>query len=74
MEAPRDILRRKKRVRQRKLIIVAAITTLAILLAVIIPLAVILPKNRQSKGLSSIVLLPLYSYAEPEAWKPLFEV
>jgi len=74
MEAPRDILRRKKRVRQRKLNSLAVVTTIAILLAVIIPLALILPTHRQSQGLSSVVLLPLYSHAEPVAWKPLFKV
>lgn len=74
MEAPRDILRRKKRVRQRKLTSFAVITTIAVLLALIIPLAVILPNRRRSQGLSSVVLLPLYSHAEPAAWQPLFKV
>jgi hypothetical protein len=47
----------------------------AILLAIVVPLAVILPRNSAvTKGVKSTVLVPLYIYPAPGAWDPLYEV
>jgi hypothetical protein len=46
-----------------------------IVIAVVVPLAVVLPrKSAATKGLKSIVLVPLYIYPASGAWDPLYDV
>jgi hypothetical protein len=54
--------------------IISVVIFLAIL-ALIISLAVILPKRTKlPKGLASTVLVPLYIYPLDGAWEPLYEM
>lgn len=62
-----QILRRK---RKRFWYISLAVVFLLIL-AVVIPVAVVFSRRRHPKGLKSTVLVPLYIYPVPGAWEPL---
>ena len=47
---------------------------IAVILAIIIPVAVVFSRRKHSKGLASTVLVPLYIYPDTGAWDPLYEV
>lgn len=67
---------RSSRVRSSRfkcLLIALIVVVIIALLAIIIPLAVILPKERLSKGIRSNVLVPLYIYPAANAWDPLYD-
>jgi hypothetical protein len=72
MEAPLRTLRRKQSKRS-KCLTIAGVILFLVILAIVIPLAVILPRKKQSKGLKSTAIIPLYIYPEAGAWDPLYE-
>jgi hypothetical protein len=72
MDAPKRTFRGKPS-RFRCLLIALVVIIVVALLAIIIPLVVILPKERLAKGFKSNVLVPLYIYPAADAWNPLYD-
>lgn len=65
------IIARQNRSKRTKRIVLAVIG-LIIVLAIVIPVAVVISNRHSSKGLVSSVLVPLYIYPSQGAWDPLF--
>lgn len=72
MEAPDKVLRRSSR-RSKWCITISSIVIAAVLLAIIVPVAVIFSQKRQPRDFVTTVLVPLYIYPDPGAWEPLFD-
>ncbi|KAG9234923.1 Spherulation-specific family 4 [Amylocarpus encephaloides] len=54
---------------------IISVVLLVIILAVVIPIAVIFSRRSSTvKGIKSTVLVPLYIYPSPGAWDPLYKV
>lgn len=64
----------KKPLWKRPLVLaVAAAATVAVLIAIIVPLAVLLPKKK-GKSNHSVIILPLYIYpTNSSSWQPLYD-
>jgi hypothetical protein len=73
MEAPNRILRRKTK-RSRRCVSIVCVVAAVVILAIVIPVAVVFSRRKHSHGLASTVLVPLYIYPDPGAWDPLYEV
>lgn len=73
MEAPEHTIYRQRKW-TRLWWIFGILAVVAILVVIIVPLAVILPRRHHSQGLISTVLVPLYIYPVSDAWEPLYEV
>jgi len=73
MEANNRIYARGRRSKKFRYITIGVVIFI-VLLIVIIPIAVLVPKSRSTKGLTSNIILPLYIYPLNGAWDPLYEV
>ncbi|RMZ75832.1 hypothetical protein DV737_g5105, partial [Chaetothyriales sp. CBS 132003] len=73
MEAPANLLYKQSTHSKCRRISLISVVVIAALLILIIPLAIILPRKGQPKGLASSVLLPLYIYPSSSAWDPLYK-
>ena len=67
----KGLLRHRRPTRRGWLLIAAALTIL--ILIVVIPLAVVLPRRARDMGPKSSVIVPLYVYPSPGAWDPLHQ-
>lgn len=72
MDLPRRTTR-KKSTRSKYLLIGLVAIIVVVLLAIIIPLTLTLPKEGLRKTFKSNVLVPLYIYPVANAWAPLYD-
>ena len=72
MEAPDRILRRSSR-RSKWCITAVVVVVLVVVAAVVAGVAVALSNKKESRGLLTTILVPLYIYPDPGAWDPLLK-
>ena len=73
MEALKRSINRKTR-RSRRCIYISVAAVFLGIIAIVTPVALVFSRFDHSRGISSTVLVPLYVYPNPGAWKPLYDV